>query len=170
VAADFSATAVGMGQCHAERQGLRGITWVTADVQDLAFPDGAFDTVVSCETIEHVHDPARAVSELARVLRPGGRLFLTTPNYLGPLGLYRLYLWLCGRTFTECGQPINQFTWLPQTRRWVARAGLRLERTDAVGHYLPFPGRPPIKLAALDNPRPLMKWFGHHSLVVARKP
>src|SRR5262249_27760351 len=82
------------------------------------------DTVISCETIEHVPDPSRAVAELAQVLKPGGRLFLTTPNYFGPFGLYRAYLRLRRRRFTEVGQPINQLTLLPRTLRWIRRAGL----------------------------------------------
>src|SRR5262249_59989284 len=42
--------------------------------------DGAFDAVVSLEGIEHLLSPARCLAEFCRVLRPGGRLVLTTPN------------------------------------------------------------------------------------------
>jgi SAM-dependent methyltransferase len=51
-----------------------------ADVAALPFDDGAFDLVVSFETIEHVPDPSRALSELARVLAPDGLLVISTPN------------------------------------------------------------------------------------------
>jgi SAM-dependent methyltransferase len=117
-----------------------------------------------------VPNPPLAVRELARVLRPGGRLFLTTPNYIGTMGLYRGYLRLRGRPFSEIGQPINQFTMLPRTIRWMNRAGLAVLATDAIGHYLPFPRRPPIRLTWLDAPRPLMQWLALHSFVLARKP
>jgi 2-polyprenyl-3-methyl-5-hydroxy-6-metoxy-1,4-benzoquinol methylase len=170
VATDFARTAVQKGQAFANEQGLSAITWQVGDIQAIAHTDASFDTVVSCETIEHIPDPRRAISELARVLKPGGRLLLTTPNYLGTLGLYRGYLRLTGRRFTEEGQPINNFMLLPLTRAWIARSGLRISAVDAVGHYLPFPGRPPIELPLLNNPRILMRWFGHHSLVVAEKP
>jgi SAM-dependent methyltransferase len=43
-----------------------------ADVQDLPFRDGSFDVVVANYVLHHVPDPARAVSEMSRVLRPGG--------------------------------------------------------------------------------------------------
>ena len=46
----------------------------------LPFRDGAFDAVVSFETIEHLPDPPLFLEELARVLRPGGVLHLSTPN------------------------------------------------------------------------------------------
>lgn len=46
----------------------------------LTLPDESFDTVLSFQVIEHVHDPDRYLSEARRVLRPGGSLVLTTPN------------------------------------------------------------------------------------------
>ncbi len=46
----------------------------------LPFQDGEFDKVVSFQVIEHVKDPSAFVKETARVLKPGGRLYLTTPN------------------------------------------------------------------------------------------
>ena len=170
VAADFSATAVQKGRAFAAEQRLSGIIWEISDIQAIPHPDCSFDTVVSCETIEHVIDPYRAIRELARVLKSGGRLFLTTPNYLGSLGLYRFYLWLRGRIYTEGGQPINNLTLLPITLRLVKRTGLRLRTVDAMGHYLPFPGRPPIELPIFNHPRKFMRWLGLHSLIVAQKP
>jgi ubiquinone/menaquinone biosynthesis C-methylase UbiE len=45
----------------------------------LDFPDASFDKVYSFHTIEHVADLGRALGEMARVLRPGGRLMLVYP-------------------------------------------------------------------------------------------
>ena len=169
VAADFSSAAVQKGRTHAERLGLSSIKWEIGDIQDISHSDDSFDTVISCETIEHVRHPAKAVRELARVLKPGGRLFLTAPNYLGTLGLYRLYCRVRGRPYTEEGQPINRLTLLPITRSLVTRSGLKIETIDAVGHYLPFPGRPPVELPMCNNPRIIMRWLALHSMVVAEK-
>jgi ubiquinone/menaquinone biosynthesis C-methylase UbiE len=47
----------------------------------LPFDDGSFDLVWSSEVIEHVADTARWLSEVRRVLVPGGRLLLTTPSH-----------------------------------------------------------------------------------------
>jgi 2-polyprenyl-3-methyl-5-hydroxy-6-metoxy-1,4-benzoquinol methylase len=169
VAADFSTTAIAKARAFAAERRIGGVTWEVGDIENLAHDDESFDTAVSCETIEHVPHPRRAIAELARILRPGGRLFLTCPNYLGTLGLYRLYLRLSGRPFTEEGQPINNPLLLPLTRSWVSRAGLRVLLTSAVGQYLPVHGRPPITLSWLEQPRGPTRWIAHHSLIVAEK-
>jgi 2-polyprenyl-3-methyl-5-hydroxy-6-metoxy-1,4-benzoquinol methylase len=165
-ASDFSSAALELAR---KEFAILGVQWVQADIQQLPFDEASFDTVVSCETIEHVPDPARAVRELARVLRPEGRLILTTPNYLGTLGLYRGYLRLRGRPFTESGQPINQFTMSPRTFRWLRLAGLRVDRIRGVGHYLPVPGRVPVRIGALDR-APGLKFLALHSGFRAVKP
>jgi 2-polyprenyl-3-methyl-5-hydroxy-6-metoxy-1,4-benzoquinol methylase len=170
VAIDFAESAIAKACESAKQRRLLGIDWQVGDIQTISHPAESFDTVISCETIEHVPDPRRAVDELARVLKPGGRLLVTAPNYIGTIGLYRGYMRLRGRRFTEVGQPINNFTMLPRTRAWVRRAGLLVLAVDAVGHYLPFPGRPPIHVEALDRPRRIMRWLALHSLVLAEKP
>lgn len=48
----------------------------------LPFPDGAFDLVLLAETLEHVPRPRRLGREAARVLRPGGICYVTTPPRL----------------------------------------------------------------------------------------
>lgn len=168
-ATDFSGAAVEKGERAARALSLAGIEWQVGDIQAISHPDASFDTIVSCETIEHVPDPRKALAELVRVLKPGGRLFLTTPNYFGIMGLYRLYFRLRGRTFTEEGQPINNFLLLPLTRRWVKSAGLRITFSTSRGFYIPFPGRPMLKMPFLERSRTLRYWFGLHSLIVAEK-
>ena len=56
-------------------------TAVTGDGLALPFPDATFDRVVAAEVLEHVVDDARAMAELARVLRPGGTLAVTVPRW-----------------------------------------------------------------------------------------
>lgn len=52
------------------------------DVARLPFGEGTFDVVLSTEVIEHTPDPLDSARELYRVLRPGGHLVLSTPNWL----------------------------------------------------------------------------------------
>jgi SAM-dependent methyltransferase len=53
---------------------------VNGDALDLPFPDGAFDRVIVSEVLEHIWDDAHVLSEIARVLRPGGRIAATVPT------------------------------------------------------------------------------------------
>jgi SAM-dependent methyltransferase len=58
-----------------------GPVYVRAAAESLPFPDGSFDAVVACLVFEHVPDHVPAISEVARVLRAGGRFvfFLNHP-------------------------------------------------------------------------------------------
>ena len=53
---------------------------VTADLRALPLRDAAFDLIVMSHVAEHLTEPEPVFRELARVLRPGGRLLLLTPN------------------------------------------------------------------------------------------
>lgn len=66
---------------RARRLAAHGFRVVVAAAEALPFREGAFDLVTLMEVIEHTRSPARALDEARRVLMPGGRLVLTTPNY-----------------------------------------------------------------------------------------
>ena len=76
--AGFDVTALEM---VAENFAAREVRVVPADMNvPLPFPDEAFDYVVSVDGIEHLENTFACVREFGRVLRPGGELFLSTPN------------------------------------------------------------------------------------------
>lgn len=57
------------------------VDFATGDAQDMReIPDANFDAVASFETIEHVPDDRAYLAEIARVLRPGGVFFVSTPD------------------------------------------------------------------------------------------
>lgn len=57
----------------------RGLPAVRADARALPFGDASVDLVVAFDVLEHIEDDASALAEIARVLRPGGRLLLAVP-------------------------------------------------------------------------------------------
>lgn len=75
--ADLTPRMLELAGARAQREGIE-LELVEADLEDLPFPDGAFDVAVSAFGLIFAARPAAAVAELARVLRPGGRLALTS--------------------------------------------------------------------------------------------
>lgn len=84
-------------------------SFVTADVQDLPFADARFDLIVANHMLYHVPNRPRALAELRRVLRPGGRLAAATNGrgHLRELGelMTRFAPELVAQTATAEGDP-----------------------------------------------------------------
>jgi ubiquinone/menaquinone biosynthesis C-methylase UbiE len=108
------------GPADSHCSGYPAIELAVADGQRLPFADASFDRIICTEMLEHVADAQLALRELARLLRPGGRLAISVPHFLCEAILHRLisgYLEFPGghrRIFT------------PRTlTRALARAGLQ---------------------------------------------
>ncbi len=66
---------------HADtRYGGPNCSFRCYDGRHIPFPDGAYDAAISFQVIEHIEDDDRFVSEIARVIKTGGKAYLTTPN------------------------------------------------------------------------------------------
>lgn len=70
-------------QARAEFGGRRA-QFTLADVRAVPFATGSFDAIYSMGTVEHFAETQAAVTELARVLKPGGKLILGVPNKFDP--------------------------------------------------------------------------------------
>jgi SAM-dependent methyltransferase len=67
---------LGVGDAAWDYRGLQAV----ADLTALPFHDGSFDACISIVTLEHVKEPARALGEIARSLKPGARVLLVVPH------------------------------------------------------------------------------------------
>ena len=67
-----------VGKMKKRRSNLEAV--IFADRTDSGLPSDFYDVVVSVEVLEHVEDDEKFVSEVGRVLKPGGRFIMTTPN------------------------------------------------------------------------------------------
>ena len=105
---------------------------VVGDACALGFRDGAFETVISSEMVEHVERPVDAVKELARVLEPGGLLVITTPN--------RPWQWvvrLARRLRLRLFHGLENFLWWSELDTACAASGLQVLK-HARFHAWPF--------------------------------
>ncbi|OQW35080.1 MAG: hypothetical protein A4E19_01795 [Nitrospira sp. SG-bin1] len=131
------------------------VAFLAMDACALAFHDASFDGIVSQDTIEHVQDENRFVSELTRVLKPNGILVIFTPHGKGrgviPTDPYHI------REYT-----LNEFQALLRphfsTIRWYGRRqGDRLQSVersmDALRNWDPAGVRACV-------PRPVRHWLG----------
>jgi SAM-dependent methyltransferase len=90
---DLDPAMIARARANTDRAGNRGgrrPSFLVGDVAALAFPDRSFDLVVSTLSMHHWADPAAALAEIDRVLRPGGRALIwdfrpgVRPHLFGP--------------------------------------------------------------------------------------
>ena len=92
----YDVTAIEWVRSSLEKMRAAGIAAVEHDVEKTPYPfsDNAFDEVFWGDNIEHLFDPESVAREIFRILRPGGRLVLSTPNQGWVIN--RLYFALMG--------------------------------------------------------------------------
>ena len=105
-----------------ERQ-LDRLHFVLADGMALPFADGSFDLVLSHAVIEHVADAPLYLRECARVLTPGGRMYLSTAPYLSFAGAHLPRLKIPMPLHLIAGRRIafGTFQWLAKYAPWMLK-------------------------------------------------
>ncbi len=118
--------------------------------EELPFDDASFDLVTADNVLEHLDDPVRVFSEVARVLRPGGRFLAKTPNrwhYMPllarftPLAFHRYVNRIRGRACEDTFPTRYRANTPADLERSAARSGLRLMhvwRVECRPEYLRF--------------------------------
>jgi ubiquinone/menaquinone biosynthesis C-methylase UbiE len=85
-ATDLTPAAVEVAKRHFDVAGYRPEAVQVANVLDLPFPDNTFDGVWACGVVHHTGDTGKAIREIRRVLKPGGRAMISH--------MYRRHSWM----------------------------------------------------------------------------
>jgi ubiquinone/menaquinone biosynthesis C-methylase UbiE len=136
VGSDIAAAMVSLARQAAAEQGATNVTFCRMDAEQLGFPDASFDTVTCALSLFQFPNMDRALAEMWRVLKPGGRLSLSNwgPGYFSPIAS------LQRRLFREFGlRPLltNPIVFKPAVLRMLLHeAGFTavdlIEETDEV--------------------------------------
>jgi SAM-dependent methyltransferase len=89
-AVDQSGDVLDVAHAEVRRRDLSNVSFETADVGSLRFPDGAFDVVHAHQVLQHVADPVAALREMRRVCAPGGVVAARDADYSGFVWFPRL--------------------------------------------------------------------------------
>lgn len=165
----------GRGGAFWEKHGL-DVRRTDIEQEPLPFPDGAFDVVLFTETIEHLRlNPLHALREIVRVLRPGGRMILSTNN-ITPVHRYRFVMG--GRAQSHALEAFQKLETLghmghfriynyEELRDFCQHVGLRIQRCDYLGDLV---GGRLARTTARMLPEALARYFRHSIYLVAEKP
>lgn len=124
---DFGGRNIESARRRAEIMGTRNINFVEADMRQLEkFREqlGTFDQIVCFEAIEHIQNDQKLVDNLAALLKPGGRLILTTP--------FKYYRHMVGDALSEKedGGHVRWGYTHEEIRAILMRAGLKVVVQD----------------------------------------
>lgn len=119
--------------------GIRG------NLDSLPFPSGSFDLVISRSVIEHLEHPHKVFQEFQRVLKPGGKVILSTPNkydYVSIIASLTPYSWhralvssILRVSADDVFPTLYRANTLSALRRQLTSVGLIERELKAINHY-----------------------------------
>lgn len=120
---------------------LSNVNYRVENALDLSFPDQHFDLLISVDVLEHVGQPAQMVKEISRVLKPGGKAFITFPNLDFPWTYDPINRVLSQVSDKKISQGAYAFghEYLvsgPQFINWAEQEGLKIVENNNLSGYL----------------------------------
>jgi SAM-dependent methyltransferase len=126
--AGWQAEGLEVSRTAAEHVRAEGFEVFCGELREARYTAGRFDVVTASEVLEHLEDPQDLLAEVARILRPGGLLWATTPHGRG------LSARVLGTDWsTVCPPEHLQLFSLGGVRRMLERAGFRRMRVTSRG-------------------------------------
>lgn len=112
-----------------------GTSTYVCDLTSIPVEDGRFDFIVFNQVLEHLPEPLKALRELARVLKDGGRIICSAPLFYEehehPFDFYRYTQFAYRHLFPQVGLRIDRLEWL---EGYLATVAYQL---DSAQRYLP---------------------------------
>lgn len=104
---------------------------LVSDATSLPFKENSFDWVVANQILEHLKEPSKFLLEIRKVLKPSGKIFLTTPNrfvYIRPRTPKRTILGLLGRYKIDPMHVKEYTSW--ELKKLIAKNNFKIEQFE----------------------------------------
>jgi SAM-dependent methyltransferase len=148
-ALDISPSELDQGRRLAEGREIVNLEFVAGSAYEMPFPDNSFDIVFSLDLFEHLGEPLQALREFHRVVRPGGFVALSTPDWDGieisPLPM-------------ALGRAINAYRDLEERNGGNSRAGVHLSEWLVDAGFAPLSKGDWIE--EFEEPRQIAEYLG----------
>lgn len=170
---DFSASAIDIAK-ERGRTNQSMANFSVADAQQLNFSNESFDVIYSCECLEHIPNPQKALDEFFRVLKPNGTAVITTENYSNGMIIPWIKSWLTKHPFNSGDkvQPIENFFLYWRVKRMMQKSGFKVKQIKG-WHYvfLILPRNKNWIINTINNKwaKNILKPFARHMTFVLQK-
>lgn len=145
LALDYDGAQLRAARATVRDLGATKLAYLQGDLRKLPIADESVDLLLLSEVIEHVRGSALLLSALGKLLKPGGKLILTTPQPFSPLELLGRIAFLPGMLqllrfiYREPIEPTGHINVLRRRclEQQLFAAGFRILKRDTLGLYLP---------------------------------
>ncbi len=130
---DVSKKVIEFAEKQTASEDIRNLDFAVGPIEQLPVADNAYDAVNGVHLIEHLVNPDGALVEVNKKIKPGGLLYITTPNYLSlwPLAEYMFDRHMAKDGYKLADQHISKFDFW-SIQKSCKNTGFKVEKTRAV--------------------------------------